>query len=382
VITLSRPNVLVLFALVFALVSAAFAAGAFAAGKRYVCPPCASPCDTTVYDAPGVCLACGMPLVETGAAAAAAKAPADPNQKKVAILVFDGVEILDYTGPWEMFGAAGCDVYMVAATKNPVTTAMGMTIVPNYTFADAPPPDVLVIPGGGVYGASRSEPTLRYIRDTSPRTAITMSVCNGAFILANTGLLDGLSATTTYHNIPRLAKEYPKIKVVSNQRYVDNGKIVTAAGLSAGMDGALHVIARLFGTGYAQEVALGEEYDWKTSGSFARAALADHQIPPVELDTFGKWETVRTEGTTERWEIVTSGRSDLATAEVMERIEQALAKGKWTKVTASSATQASRASTWRFTGTDGKPWTGTLKLEAGKSDAHQCTAALSIARAG
>src|SRR5262249_22053941 len=103
-----------------------------AAAKRYKCPPCNSPCDTTTFLAPGVCPVCGMALVEEAAAAAAT----DPNQKKVAILVFNSCEILDFAGPYEMFGAANCQVFTVAATKDPITTAMGLTVVPRYTFAD------------------------------------------------------------------------------------------------------------------------------------------------------------------------------------------------------------------------------------------------------
>jgi putative intracellular protease/amidase len=369
------------------LVIALLIAGALAvsathapAAKRYVCPPCGSPCDTTVYDAPGVCKTCGMTLIEEEAAASK---PADaPDAKKVAILVFNGVEILDYTGPYEMFGAAGCDVYTVAASKDPVTTAMGMTVVPKYTFTDAPRPDVLVVPGGGVYGASRDEATLHYVRDTTAKAQHTMSVCNGAFILANAGLLDGLTATTTYHNIPKLAEQYPKIKVVGDRRYVDNGKIITTAGLSAGMDGALHVIALLFGTGFAQSVALGEEYDWNPKGGYARAALADHQIPPVEMDSLGTWSVVRTEGDATRWDIVVKGESKLATPDLMDRIERSLARGHWTKVRSAHASTTRLTSSWKFTGSDGKPWNATLRLEGSEEAGRACTAQISIVRVG
>src|SRR5262249_44237656 len=151
---------------------------------------------------------------------------------------------IDLTGPYEMFGAAGCDVYTVAATKDPVTSAMGLQIVPKYTFADLPAPDVLVVPGGGVAAAAKNEATLGFVRKLSGSAPHTMSVCNGAFILASAGVLDGLSATTTNGNIARLASQYPKIHVVRDQRYVDNGRIVTTAGLSAGIDGALHVIGK------------------------------------------------------------------------------------------------------------------------------------------
>jgi putative intracellular protease/amidase len=353
---------------------------AVAAEARYLCPPCGLPCDTTTFAALGVCPTCGMALVAAGSAAA--KPAPEADRKKVAILVFTGVEIIDFSGPYEMFGAAGCDVYTVAATRDPVTSAMGLTIVPKYTFADAPRPDVLVVPGGGVKGARDSEPTLAYVREAAGQAATTMSVCNGAFILASAGLLDGLTATTTSGNIPKLASEFPKVKVVRDRRYVDNGRIITTAGLSAGIDGALHVIARLFGTGVAQQVALGEEHDWKEGDGFARAALADQQIPDINLDDTGRWSVVRTEGDRTRWSVVAQGHSDLAAADLMARIEQSLTRGHWTKQGGTSPNGAARASRWRFTGNDGKPWKATLKLESSGTSAHEFTASLSVARAG
>jgi len=345
---------------------------------RYVCLPCGLPCDTTQFAAPGICPACGMTLVEAGSKAD--QPTFDPDQKKVAILVFNGVEILDYTGPYEMFGAANCDVYTVAATRDPVTTAMGMTVVPKYTFADAPQPDVLVVPGGGVKGACASLTTIRYVKATTAHTRQTMSVCNGAFILATAGLLDGLTATTTNGNIPKLAAQFPTLKVVRDQRYVDNGHIVTTAGLSAGIDGALHVIAKLFGTGYAQAVALGEEYDWRPEAGFARAALADQQIPQLDMDALGQWKLVRTEGNTSRWDVVVGGRPKLSATDVMAHIEEALEKEHWKKLKAGESSPTSRSSRWSFTGRDGKFWYGTLKLDGAEGAGHDFTAGLSIAR--
>ena len=304
-------------------------------------------------------------------------------RQKVAILIFDGVEIIDYSGPYEVFGAADFDVYTVAETKDPVTTAMGMTVVPKYTFADAPQPDVLVVPGGGVRAAQNSAPTLKWVTDATAGAVHTMSVCNGAFILASAGLLDGLTATTTSGNIDRLRAQYPKIKVVDDRRYVDNGKIITTAGLSAGIDGALHVVATMLGDGTAQEVALGEEYDWRSRSDFARAALADRLIPDLGLQEVGRWDVVRTEGSTTRWDLVVRGTSDLGVAELMDHVARALTtKGKWTSVKAASAGPASRTTSgWNFSGRDGRRWTGTLKVESAPGESHHYTAELSIARA-
>jgi len=360
------------FAAAVALPLTAVADGA----KRYKCPPCGAPCDTTTFFAAGVCPACGMTLVEEGSLAA----QPDPNQKKVAILVFNGCEILDFTGPWEMFGAAGAEVYAVAATKDPITTSMGMTVVPRYTFAEAPQPDVLVIPGGGVNAASQDQATLDYIRQATAKTKQTMSVCNGAFILANTGLLDGLSATTTNGNIPRMAAKYPKIHVVRDQRYVDNGHLVTTAGLSAGMDGALHVIAKLYGTGYAQAVALGEEYDWQATSKYARASLADMQVPRLDLDSLGTWVIERTEGDTRHWASVLTGTLKTSSVEFANWLVASLTASGWSRTSAPAAHAATQTSTWRFKGNDGKPWNATVRLE-GNDATHAMKMTATVARA-
>ena len=382
---------LVLTAIVVRNVSAVAQAVA-QAGRHYVCTPCGLPCDGTVYDPPGSCPKCGMPLVDQETARKAIKAAAE-SARKVAILIFDGVEIIDYTGPWEVFGGAGFDVYTVAVTKEPVTTAMGMTVLPKYTFADAPQPDVLVVPGGGVKAARDSAATLKWVTETAARTVHTMSVCNGAFILASAGLLDGLTATTTSGHIARLRADYPKTKVVDDQRFVDNGRIITTAGLSAGIDGALHVVSRMLGLGMAQKVALAEEYDWRPMAPFVRAALADRLIPDVDLDSLGSFNLVSTEGGKDRWEISFRGTSPLTGAELMDRVGNALAtKGKWARVaaapnaattgTTATSSPSTRTSRWEFTGRDGRPWTGTLTLEASPAEGKPYTGKLTIARAG
>ncbi len=361
-------------------------ARATAPAGKYVCPPCNLPCDAKVFDAPGKCPECGMTLVPASEAPAAPSPSPSPSPapaqegRKVAVLVFPGVEIIDSMGPYEMFGAAGFDVYLVAATKDPVTTAMGVTVVPRYTFADAPGPDVLVVPGGGVTGASHSEAVLDYVRTVSAHTRCTMSVCNGAFILASAGLLDGLSATTTNGNLRRLERGYPKVRVVRDQRYVDNGRIVTTAGLSAGIDGALHVIARLDGTSNAQAVALAEEYDWKPEGGYARPALADQELPDIDMDAMGEWRVLRNEGDRSRWTVALTGTPKAAPADFTSQVEQALEHAGWKKGEVSSPAPAQPNTNWSFTGSDGSNWQGTLRLASDGGAGHAVGVELAIAR--
>lgn len=349
------------------------------AAAHWVCPPCGTPCDTLVFNAPGTCPTCGMALVDQATAAAAAVAA--PPSLKVAILVFNAVEIIDSMGPYEVFGAAGCDVYTVAATKDPVTTAMGAQLVPKYTFANAPQPDVLVVPGGGVKAASEDPATLQWVTQVTANARHTMSVCNGAFILAHAGLLDGISATTTSGNIDRLRAAFPKIKVVEDQRYVDNGKIITTAGLSAGIDGALHVVERVMGKGTAQQVALSEEYDWVGRSHYARAALADRNAPNFDLDSLGQWQVLKTEGDTRHWEYVSHCTSHKTAPELLARIDRTLSGAKWSRSgTAASHRTSALTSDWTFKGRDGMPWTATASIEPVAGTKDQYTARLTMAR--
>ncbi len=192
------------------------------------------------------------------------------QSRNVAILIFDDVEVLDFCGPFEVFSAAGrareeqpFTVYTVAETPGPITTRGGMSVNPRYTWADCPPPDILVVPGG--YGTRRqmlNEPLLSWLRQISGQAEITLSVCTGALVLGRAGLLDGLTATTYHTAFDLLREAAPQATVVEGHRLVDNGAVITAAGVSAGIDAALHVVARLLGQEAAHETARYMEYDW------------------------------------------------------------------------------------------------------------------------
>ncbi|HEV7515270.1 MAG TPA: DJ-1/PfpI family protein [Thermoanaerobaculia bacterium] len=188
--------------------------------------------------------------------------PTPGAARNVAILVFDEVQIIDSMGPYEVFGQARWNVYTVAATAQPITTAMGQVLVPRYSFANAPKTDVLVIPGGTVYGPMNDPKVMSWIRGQAKPAEVVLSVCTGALLLARAGLLDGLTATTFHNAFDELRRMAPKTKVVTNRRFVDNGKIVTSAGLSAGLDASLHVVAKLLGKARAEEIARHMEYRW------------------------------------------------------------------------------------------------------------------------
>src|SRR5215218_6090584 len=204
--------------------------------------------------------------------------------RNLAILLFEGVQIIDYTGPYEVFGHAWAgekpafNIYTVAEKSGPITTSMGMSVNPRYTFANAPKADVIVLPGGGVNDHLENRAVMQWVEESSKDAEVVLSVCNGAFFLAKAGLLDGLKATTFAGMIDDLRTAAPKARIVDDQRWVDNGKIITTAGLSSGIDGSLHVIEKLMGRGYAQRAALGMEYNWQPELNWARAALPDRLV--------------------------------------------------------------------------------------------------------
>jgi transcriptional regulator GlxA family with amidase domain len=177
------------------------------------------------------------------------------------------MELLDFAGPAETFQAANrgraFNVYTVAETLEPILSQRFVTITPQYTIANCPPPDIVVIPGGNSSVVRRSKRMVAWVKDVSKDAGLMFSVCTGAFVLAQAGLLDGLEATSHHEALEALQSEYPKVKVRADRRIVDNGKIITAAGVSAGIDGALHVVDRLCGRDAAQRTAVYMEYKWQ-----------------------------------------------------------------------------------------------------------------------
>lgn len=175
-------------------------------------------------------------------------------QKNVAILIFNDVQIIDYAGPHEVFGNASENdfdrfkIFTVAQTRDTIKTIYGMDVMPNYGFGQHPRPDIIIIPGGwGVYAERRKPEVIQWIQSQAKEAQIVFSVCNGAFFLSKAGLLDGLSATTTAGSIDRLKQEVPSLTPVYDKRYVDNGKIVTAGGLSSGIDASIYVVGKVLG---------------------------------------------------------------------------------------------------------------------------------------
>ena len=204
-----------------------------------------------------------------------AQKPAD--FRNVAILVFNGMDIQDFAGPADVFfyaqnseGKAAFKQYAVGKSMNPITSQGFVKIVPNYTFADCPKPDILVIPGGNVNGVTKDEETMKWIKDMGPKSEQVLSVCTGALVLHSAGFLGGLKATTHWGSISKLREQAPTTTVLENVRYVDNGQMVTSAGVSAGIDMSLHIVAKLLGFDTAETVAHRMEYEWKPREEYTK----------------------------------------------------------------------------------------------------------------
>ncbi|NDJ37037.1 MAG: DJ-1/PfpI family protein [Chloroflexi bacterium] len=192
---------------------------------------------------------------------------------QVAILIFDDVEVLDFCGPYEVFsvtrradGEQPFDVFTVAERSGPVLARNGLSVNPDYTFDDCPPPDILVVPGGrGTRTLLGNTVVTDWIAQVSGDVDLTLSVCTGSLVLAQAGLLEGLAATTHHSAFDELRAIDPQVDVREGARFVDNGAIITSAGISAGLDMSLYVVARLLGHQTAVETAAYMEYDWRDS---------------------------------------------------------------------------------------------------------------------
>ena len=189
--------------------------------------------------------------------------------RRVAILIFDDVEVLDFCGPLEVFSVAAqqtepaaFEVFTVAETAEKVACRSGLVALPTFDLQQCPEPDILLVPGGvGTRKLLTNQPMLDWISQTAAQAELVLSVCSGALLLGKLGLLDGLEATTHHQVLDLLQEIAPGIAVLHNdRRYVDNGKIITSAGIAAGLDMSLHVVGRLLGTNVAKATAAHMEY--------------------------------------------------------------------------------------------------------------------------
>ncbi len=198
------------------------------------------------------------------------------NQWNVGILLFNEVEVLDFAGPYEVFSIATyteCDlkpfqVKTVAQNNHIISARNGLKIQPDYAFNNAPQFDILIVPGG--YGAEEIEihnpKLIDWIKEKKNQVSIMASVCTGAFLLAEAGLLDGKKVTTHWMDLDRLAGQYDKVRVQRDVKFIDESPIITSGGISAGIDMSFYIIEKLVGEKIAQDTAKRMEYDFTSRG--------------------------------------------------------------------------------------------------------------------
>jgi transcriptional regulator GlxA family with amidase domain len=189
-------------------------------------------------------------------------------KRKIALLIFDDVEVLDFAGPFEVFSVADerhehklFDITVVAKANKPVTARNGLSVNPHRTINDVSQVDMLLVPGGlGTRPLIRDQEVVDWVRRVGENATHVMSVCSGALVLAKAGLLHGLKATTHQGALKLLAELAPDTEVIPDMRFTDNGKVLTSAGISAGIDMSLHMVEQLHGSAVADATATYMEY--------------------------------------------------------------------------------------------------------------------------
>jgi transcriptional regulator GlxA family with amidase domain len=227
-------------------------------------------------------------LIASASAPASAATSASEVPVRVAFVISDNFNVIDFAGSWEVFqdtvlpGASSgrenrqpFELYTVAAKPGPVSSTGGARVIPEYTFETAPRPDIVVIGAQ----SDRSPELIAWLRGRYAENAILASVCTGASQLASTGLLDGKQATTHHDFVARFRERFPKVEWLEARRFVRSGqRLYTAGGLTSGVDLALHLVAERFGDSVAQATAEYMEYhggEWKGSqidGSIGKSA--------------------------------------------------------------------------------------------------------------
>ncbi|ASL65584.1 DJ-1/PfpI family protein [Bacillus cereus] len=191
------------------------------------------------------------------------------NKWSVGIFLFNEVEVLDFAGPFEVFSVTEVNeekpftVYTVSENGEMITARNGLKVQPDYNIENLPPVDILIIPGG--LGAReyeiKNEIVIKWIRQQMKEVKLMTSVCTGALLLAKAGLLEGLKATTHWASIEKFQNEFRNVEVIENVKFVDEGHIITSAGISAGINMAFHIVKNLLGMHVAEDTAKRMEYD-------------------------------------------------------------------------------------------------------------------------
>ncbi len=191
----------------------------------------------------------------------------------IAIYVYEGAEVLDVAGPFEVFATAArlagtsgesssLNPFLIGQTGKQVGLRGGFRVMPDFGFSSHPSPGVLLVPGGDHSAEQKKKEVANWIKQQNSVARLTVSVCTGAFLLAEAGLLQGLRATTHHEDLQTFAAQFPAVAVEADQRWVDEGRILTSAGISAGIDMSLHIVERLAGSRLSRQTAANMAWDY------------------------------------------------------------------------------------------------------------------------
>ena len=190
--------------------------------------------------------------------------------RSAAILIFDDVEVLDFAGPFEVFNVANIisngnafNVHTAAENENEVIARNGLKIIPDYSLQNCPQPDILIVPGGEGRKTEMYNPVvIDWVKKKSEKAEYVLSVCTGAFIIGKAGLLKGMKATTHHLSYDEFEKTFPDTELVKGVKYTDNGKVIAAAGISAGINMSLYTVDKILGEDSGRRTAEHMEYDY------------------------------------------------------------------------------------------------------------------------
>ncbi|ALR95495.1 DJ-1/PfpI family protein [Vibrio alginolyticus] len=189
----------------------------------------------------------------------------------IGIYIYEQAEVLDFSGPFEVFstakrlGAGSLNVFLVSESAEPVLARGGFKVLPDYSLKEHPPIDLLVVVGGVHTNEMHKQNIMNWLASVVPLTSEVASVCTGAFLLAQAGVIHNLTVTTHWEDIPDLANQFPDLNVVGNKRWVTSGKFTTSGGISAGIDMSLHIVSKHYGKQFADIVARQMQYNWEES---------------------------------------------------------------------------------------------------------------------
>ena len=191
----------------------------------------------------------------------------------IGIYLYDQAEVLDFSGPFEVFSVANrlakldWNIWLVGGSENLVEARGAFRVMPHYSIQNVPALDLLIVVGGVHLEEVRKKEVIDWIRETAEKVQVIASICTGAFLLAEAGLLDGLEVTTHWEDISDLQRNYPNVQVREGVRWIEQGKLFTAAGISAGIDLSLELVSKFAGEELAERTAQQMEYAWNHTGN-------------------------------------------------------------------------------------------------------------------